>query len=297
MKQALGNLHVLKTGPGTSVQDLGRVGFAQFGVPISGALDKRSFLWVNHLLRNKASDAVLEICQPGLKVQFDTPTQICFAGAKAVILLNGAPISGYSPVQIQANDQLEIGAFLQGSVLYLGIKNGFQSENSMNSKSWFAGITEYGYARKEDLIPYANFPEIAPNTASQVRWDFHWASEQQIEAYPGPEWDLLDFHTKKLIESSEFTVSELKNRMAIQLKELFPNKLPEMATAAVFPGTVQLTAGGKLLVLLQDAQVTGGYPRILQISEESISILVQKKGLEKIRFSLKINANNHGSQQ
>ena len=75
--------------------------------------------------------------------------------------------------------------------------------------------------------------------------------------------------------------------MAIQLVELLPNSLPEMATAPVFPGTVQLTSGGKLIVLMKDAQVTGGYPRILQLEEQAISILAQKKPKEKIKFSLK----------
>jgi allophanate hydrolase subunit 2 len=48
--------------------------------------------------------------------------------------------------------------------------------------------------------------------------------------------------------------------MGIQLTELLENKLPELPTNPVFPGTVQLTSGGKLVILLQDAQVTGGYP-------------------------------------
>ncbi len=287
MIRDIGYLKVWKTAPGTSVQDLGRVGFAQYGVPCSGALDLRSLLWVNHLLKNKESDAVLEICQPGLRVKFDAPTLMCLAGAKADVILNGAVISSYGILEIRRHDQLEIGAFHQGSVLYLGIKNGFQSENIMNSRSWFAGITKSAYALKADRIPYFTNQEVPSFTASKVKWDFNWTSEQIIEAYPGPEWDLLDHNSKELIESSEFTISELKNRMAIQLTELLPNTIPEMATAAVFPGTVQLTSGGKLMVLMKDAQVTGGYPRVLQISEESIFILAQKKALKKIKFRVK----------
>lgn len=287
MIRDIGYLQVLKTGPGTSVQDLGRVGFAEYGVPCSGALDLRSLLWVNHLLRNKESDAVLEICQPGLRIQFDAPTLICLAGAKAAVILNGAVISSYCILEIRRYDQLEIGAFHQGSILYLGIKNGFQSENIMNSRSWFERITNSGCALKGDQIPYFTNQEVPSFTASKVKWDFNWAMEQIIEAYPGPEWDLLDRHSKELIESSEFTISELKNRMAIQLTELLPNTILEMATTAVFPGTVQLTSGGKLIILLKDAQVTGGYPRVLQISEESIYILAQKKALKKIKFLIK----------
>jgi len=74
--------------------------------------------------------------------------------------------------------------------------------------------------------------------------------------------------------------------MAIQLEEPFPNQLSEIYTAPVYPGTVQLTPGGKIICLLSDAQVTGGYPRILQIHEEDIRKLAQKKPGITIKFKL-----------
>jgi len=286
MIRDIGYLKIMRTGPGTSVQDLGRVGFAQYGVPVSGGLDMRSLSWVNHLLKNKASDAVLEICQPGMKIQFDSPTLIYLAGTKAEIKLNEQLISSYGILEIQENDLLEIGAFLQGSVLYLGIKNGFQSEKIMNSRSWFTGITTSDFAKKGDQIPYFTNQEVPSYTASKAKWNFNRFAEGIIAVYPGPEWELLDHKSRILIESLEFTISNLTNRMAIQLTELLPNSIPEMATAPVFPGTVQLTSGGKLIILMKDAQVTGGYPRILHVSEEALSILAQKNPQQKIRFRL-----------
>ncbi|PZX54172.1 5-oxoprolinase subunit C family protein [Algoriphagus chordae] len=284
MIQATGYLKIVKTGPGTSIQDEGRTGFAQYGVPHSGALDSQSYRWVNHLLRNHIDAAVLEICQPGLKIKFDSATEICFAGAKTAVKLNGQVISSAGIQEIRANDHLEIGAFQEGSILYLGIKKGFQSEKIMNSRSWYMGVTSSDYAKKGDLIPYFTNHSPSCYTASKVKWDFVWAQERRIKVYPGPEWDLLNMENRELIESMEFTFSELKNRMAIQLAELLPNSLPEMETAPVFPGTVQLTSGGKLLVLMKDAQVTGGYPRILQLSEEAIAILAQKNPHQKFKF-------------
>tara|TARA_R110002020_G_scaffold167608_6_gene356012 strand:- start:138 stop:998 length:861 start_codon:yes stop_codon:yes gene_type:complete len=284
MIQDFGYLKIIKTGPGTSIQDEGRLGFASFGVPNSGALDLRSYSWVNHILRNQTNDAVLEICQPGLKIQFDSTTFICLAGAKAEVKFNGYLISSFGIVEIQANDQLEIGAFHLGSVLYLGIKNGFQSEKIMNSRSWFQGISSDSFAKNGDQIPFFTNPEFPKSTASKPKWDFLWAQEYSIEVYPGPEWSLLDPEDQKNIQAKEFTISNLKNRMAIQLLEFFPNSLAEMATAPVFPGTVQLTPGGKMIVLMKDAQVTGGYPRILQVTEEGQAILAQTKPQQKIRF-------------
>jgi allophanate hydrolase subunit 2 len=74
--------------------------------------------------------------------------------------------------------------------------------------------------------------------------------------------------------------------MGIQLEELFSNKLPDLPTNPVFPGTVQLTPSGKIIVLMRDAGVTGGYPRILQLTEDSINRLAQKKTGDSISFQL-----------
>ncbi|MCE7054521.1 allophanate hydrolase [Algoriphagus sp. AGSA1] len=287
MRDSIGYLTILQTAPGTSVQDLGRKGFAQYGVPLSGALDRRALLWVNHLLKNNPSDAALEICNPGLKVSFGSPTIICLAGAEAKVLLNRQEISCYGIQAIHRGDLLEVGEFHQGAVIYLGIKQGIQSKEIMGSRSWYQGITTSVYAKKAAQIPYLSFPLAPESTASKAKWNLHWAEEVVIEAFPGPEWVQMDKKSQMLVESVYFTLSNLKNRMAIQLNEPVPNSIREMATAPVFPGTVQLTSGGKLIILMRDAQVTGGYPRILQVTEDGQWILSQKKVGQKIRFLLK----------
>lgn len=71
-----------------------------------------------------------------------------------------------------------------------------------------------------------------------------------------------------------------------QLTEVLKNTLPPILTSAVFPGVVQLTPSGKLIVLMRDCQVTGGYPRILVLTETAVSRLSQKIEGEKIQFEL-----------
>ena len=278
-------LKILKTGPGTSVQDLGRIGYSQFGVPYSGAMDKKAMTWVNHLLKNKVDDAVLEISQPGFKAVFEAPTLICLAGAKADCTLNGKPAASFGLIPIQEGDTIEIGAFQQGSILYLGVKMGFQTAEIMESRSWYQGITAESSAKKNTLIQYFTPQEIPSFTNSKAKWNTSGFETETFDVYPGPERELLDPKSQKVLSEGTFTISNLKNRMAIQLDELIPTSLPEMATAPVFPGTVQLTSGGKLIALVRDAQVTGGYPRILQLPEESLSAFAQKRTNQKIRFS------------
>ena len=74
--------------------------------------------------------------------------------------------------------------------------------------------------------------------------------------------------------------------MAYKLEELLQGHEVSMLTSATMPGTVQFTPAGKLMVLMKDGQTTGGYPRILQLSDKSVSILAQKKFKDVVSFTL-----------
>ena len=74
--------------------------------------------------------------------------------------------------------------------------------------------------------------------------------------------------------------------MAYQLFPLIKNNLKPILTGPVLPGTIQLTPSGQLIVLMRDCQTTGGYPRVLQLTESAINLLSQKKERDKIKFKL-----------
>ncbi len=280
-------LNLIRTGPGTKIRDLGRTGLAQFGVPESGPGDLEAFLWNNHLLKNSPGDAQLEIQQPGLKLQFEQACQICISGASSTIKLNGKNIVCIGVIEIQEGDLLEIGKFLRGSLIYLGIRGGFQTQEILGSRSQLNGITDAASITKGVKIPFfTNLSNPVKTTFSHPKWDNSYLEKEEIKVYPGPEWYLLDPNAQKMLLSRDFHISSMKNTMAIQLEELVSNQISDILTAPVYPGTIQLTSGGKLLVLQQDAQVTGGYPRVLQIDEKDLRVIAQKAPGQKIRFQL-----------
>ncbi|MEN2284099.1 biotin-dependent carboxyltransferase family protein [Algoriphagus sp. SE2] len=287
MKTETSYFTILKTGPGTSIQDLGRTGFGQYGVPISGVMDTVSMKWINHLLKNAENEAVIEISQPGFKIKFEAPVIICIAGAKSATSINGLNVTSEGLLSIENGNILEIGSITVGARVYLGIKNGINIPKALNSKSCYPGITELGMLKKGNQIPYFSTKSDLENSRAKVKFPRDWMESSVIEVYPGPEWKALNRKTQSRILNTRFTLSNQQNRMAFQLEELITNQLEELATSPVFPGTVQLTSGGKMIVLMKDAQATGGYPRILQLSEDSISQLAQKKPKDKITFILK----------
>jgi biotin-dependent carboxylase-like uncharacterized protein len=286
MIRDIGFLEILKTNPGTSIQDLGRIGLGHWGVPIAGVMDQRSFKWINHLLKNKPNAAILEILQPGFKCRFDSYITIGLSGAKAEIRKNGE-LTSFTLIKIVPGDELEIGKFLLGSIVYMGITQGFQTEVILSSRSNYPKITNKGILSKGDKIPFFTTQSLSEETFASVRLKTAWLEESILEVYPGPDFEAFSNDNKTQLFNSKFTISTLANRMAFQLEELLPNSIPERLTAPVFPGTVQLTSGGKLIILMRDAQTTGGYPRILQVAQESLAILAQKKPGHQVKFQLK----------
>ena len=280
-------IYFIQPGLMSSIQDLGRFGSAQYGIPYSGAMDRYALAQVNFILRNPKGAAVLEMAHTGPEFVFERATRIVFAGAEADILLNGKPVKYGQVTEIQEDDHVLVKKIRKGQWLYMGIQGGFESESISGSKSWYKGISVRHKVAKGDSICYLSeeerfYPPV--ETKAKIRSD--WFRPNQIQVYPGPEWHKLPQLLHNRILKKAFTISEHINRMAYQLEEEIANELTPILTAPVYPGTIQLTPSGKLIILMRDCQVTGGYPRILHVDNISLNILSQKRAGEKINFSL-----------
>ena len=285
MSQIQGKAVLLRCPPGSSLQDEGRMMGTQFGIPSSGAMDQFSYRWANHLLKNKSNALALEMAQPGLRIQFDQACKISLAGARVVVKVNQETLTNPAIISIAAADILEVGGFQSGSRLYLCIQGGFQVDQFLGSGSDFESVTIPSKRSSNDCLSYFSFPQSLP-IGAKPKWGTTWFESAEIRAYPGADWSHLSAEQQHQIQSITFHLSKFSNRMGIQLEELIPNQLEDLPTNPVFPGTVQLTPGGRIIVLMRDAGVTGGYPRILHLSEEGQSKLAQKKVGEPIRFQL-----------
>jgi allophanate hydrolase subunit 2 len=248
-------------------------------------MDLKSYQWANHLLQNPPQSVSLEFSQPGLQITFDQQTFISLAGGQAEVFVNEQPIYNPSLICITPGDVLKIGAFQKGQYFYLCIAGGFITETYLDSGSDFESVTESASKKTGETLFYKPRPKILDQKA-KVKWNSSWFDSPIIEVHPGPDWSLLTSGQQMELKSRTFQLSKNRSRMGIQLEELYANKLPDLPTNPVFPGTVQLTPSGKIIVLMRDAGVTGGYPRILQLTEDSINRLAQKKTGDSISFQL-----------
>jgi biotin-dependent carboxylase-like uncharacterized protein len=281
-------LKVLKGGFFTSIQDKGRSGFANIGVPISGVMDSYSADLANTILNNNLEDAVLEITLGACSFQFLEKTFICISGGNFSPTINDASIQLNKRIAVNENDVLSFGKVNFGVRCYLAVKDGFLSEKKLNSSSFYQNITKNSFIKKGDVLSFLTIENNFINSNTFTKVTQNHFNNSEIECFKGPEFDELNQHQKEKLAIQTFSISNDNNRMGYKLNEILENNLPQILTSAVLPGTVQLTPSGKLIVLMRDCQVTGGYPRILQLTENSINIIAQKKVSDNFTFIVNI---------
>ncbi|HSI78932.1 MAG TPA: biotin-dependent carboxyltransferase family protein [Lunatimonas sp.] len=285
MRSSKGELTFLKAGPFTSVQDAGRFGHANFGIPTAGYMDVTSAGIANLLLGNQACAPCLEIFAGKVALKIDQPCLLVASGADADIQVGGQVVRTHQPFTIKAGEMLEISPFRSGQWLYLALAAKIETPERLGSRSFYFPITSQSRFLDGDKVNIlVRDPNYSPtNSRVSIR---HWKLVRSLDVFAGPEFHLLSKDNQEALLHTTYTLSSKLNRMGIQLNEPIEHNLPEILSAPVFPGSVQLTPSGKLIVLMRDAQVTGGYPRILQLTETSISLLAQKRPGESVRFSL-----------
>lgn len=281
----MGRLIIQKPGLFTSIQDEGRYGFRRYGVPVSGAMDQQSAGLANLLVNNGPEEGVMEITMHGPEIQLEADGLLAITGADLSPGLDGHPIPMNTPVFFEKGQRLTCGRPRYGIRAYLAVHGGLKSPKVLASRSQYYPVTATKRLHMGDTIALKNYKNATKPHAS-VKVDTTHFSTEQLEVYVGPELTLLSKKEQSLLFEERFTIGT-NNRMGYQLQPDadLSNNL-SIITAPVIPGTVQLTPSGKLIVLMRDGQVTGGYPRVAQLSRESINRLAQKTNGETIEFSL-----------
>lgn len=286
-------IEVLQPGLFSTIQDLGRYGFLKYGVPLSGTMDGYASKIGNLILNNPVDSAVLEITQMGPKLKFNAKAKLVITGADLSPWINKIPLANNTIYSINCGDVLSFGKRKSGCRAYLSIGGGFKTSESLGSKSWYEGISDFSKLTTGMSLAFENTAFSYSDTFAGVKINSEYLEQKALQVFPGPEYGLLSAKERELLAVNEFSVDKKNNRMAIQLQESFENDLNPIVTGPVIPGTVQLTPSGNLIVLMRDCQTTGGYPRIFQLSDQAMNVLSQKVLGDKILFQLEATYLKH----
>ena len=279
-------IKVIASGLYTSLQDLGRFGYRNLGVPVSGAMDLQAAVAANLLLGNDPQRTVMEITASGPVLEFEMPAMIAISGASFAPQLNGFGLAMNKSVQIPSGGVLSFGSPTRGLRAYVAIQGGFHSEKVLGSASYYEGITSRSKLKRGAILEFnSDAKEISPFETSEIETAINF-DVTEIQVTKGPEFDRLSNATQSTLMDNSFTVGPKSNRMAYFLNHSEGISAKEIITAPVQPGTVQLTPSGRIIILTRDAQTTGGYARILQLTEPALNILAQKRAGMSLRFKM-----------
>ena len=273
-------IKVIQPGLFTTIQDGGRHGFRNIGIPTSGFMDQESAWAANELVKNNKDESLLEVTLTGPTLIFNCNCVISITGGDFNPLINNLPVKMYQSINVSTGDILKLNNTINGARSYIAISGGLNVKSLFGSKSFFSNISDSYHLKKGDEI------KVSKKSESQIlKWDkLKFNLNRFMKVFRGPEYDLLSSNSKKKLFKNEFTINT-NNRMAYNLEEKLQVDIKTIISSPVLPGSVQLTPSGKIIILHRDCQTTGGYPRILQLDTNSLNNLSQLKSNDKIKFS------------
>jgi len=292
MKQ-IPSLEVLQPGVLTTVQDLGRYGFSQFGVPPSGALDAFSLRVGNLLVGNPEGNACLEITLMGLKLKVLREIVIAITGGDLSPTLNGEGLEMWKTHLVIEGDLIEFKGVRRGCRAYLAICGGFDVPPLMESKSTYLSGKFGGYEgrplRRGDIL----FTSDVPVSWGRLGLRFPKEAIPSIEKEAilrvilGPQDDQFTERGMKTFSSSLYRVTPQCDRMGLRLDgpqiERQPDVEESIISEGLIPGSIQVPGDGKPIIILTEL-VTGGYTKIATVISTDLPKVAQLKPGDRVRF-------------
>ena len=278
---------VLKSALQTTVQDLGRRGHRHLGVPQGGAMDPLALTIGNYLLGNAANCAALELCMPPAQLRFEVPCAIALTGAECFARLDDVPLELGRRVEVEAGQILLLGAPSKGFRAYLCVAGGIEVPAVMGSRSTdlqaSIGGLEGRLVRRGDALQIAR--SIRRREARPAA--LLPALGNSIRVMPGREFGEFDAESRGRFLTAAWRIGNQSNRMGYRLEgtALVRSRGEELKSHAVFPGFIQVPPGGAPIVLMADAQATGGYPRIATVIAADLWRLAQIRPGASVRFT------------
>lgn len=280
-------IKVISPGISITIQDKGRFGFAHYGIPAAGAMDLQSLRLANAIVNNELHTAGLEINYGSVRLEFLIDCKICVSGANFSPQINGKAIAINKRIDVSSGSIITLGKRVYGCRMYLAIQGGINVEKVFGSRSFYKGVTTKSILQKGDLIKiFSSKNSLLIKNYSRFKVDLDHFNSSELLCFKGPEFNLLTREQQNKLINFPFTISTKNSRMGYMLSEKLKNELPTMLSSGVFPGTVQLTPLGNLIILMRDCQVTGGYPRVLQLTENAVNKLAQKFTNDIIKFRI-----------
>lgn len=284
------SLEVIKAGLLESVQDLGRMGYANAGFPVRGVMDFYSTLLLNILLDNDWNEAVIEINLMGGEYEFKESNLFAIGGANMQAKLNNTPLESYQVYEAKKGDRIQFGFFKYGVVGYFALAGGFDVPIFKGSKSSDLKLECGGYHGRKlmagDILEFKNPKRSLPQLHLRKYRD--WLEESRTRAFRvilGPQDSHFSKEQQQIFFQTNYIITPQSNRMGLRLKgEAICRKKMSMYSDGIAFGSIQIPDDGQPIILMADRQSTGGYPKIGNVISYDLPRLAQTRFQSQIHF-------------
>lgn len=280
-------IRVVAAGPLTTVQDLGRPGYAAIGVSGSGALDRGAIRLANRIIGNPEGAAGLEISAGGFSASFDTDAWIAVTGAWGDVRVAGQPIDPNHPVAVPAGSLLGIGPARSGLRYYLAVRGGIDVPPVLGSRSRdvLSGIGPAPVA-DGDLLPVGEQPTLPVPSFDIAPWSPPPLGAVEVPLLVGPREDWFPDAALDQLFATTWTFGAASNRVGARLEGPPLRRVDrgELPSEGMVAGAIQVPPSGQPTVLLADHPVTGGYPVIAVVASAALDVFAQLRPGQQLRF-------------
>lgn len=282
------SIHIDQPGFATTVQDQGRIGYYNVGIPQSGAMDSLSADMANAVVGNHANAAVLECTYVGPQFTVSEPVRIGVAGAPVEVKINGESAPQWEPLDLQSGDTVSFGVIKGGTRYYIAVAGGIDVPVVLGSRSTYGlgGLGGFGGRKLEagDELPVGNEPT---GQLARIPEPLRPAYPRSVEirVIRGLYDHRLGPEGRENLYQAEWTLTPVADRIGLRfsgpgvtwqerVQPFGAGSDPSNIVDAGYPvGSIQIPGGTEPIILHRDAVSGGGYAMVATVISADMDML------------------------
>lgn len=286
----MSSIDVMNGGILTTIQDSGRYGYQELGIPTSGVMDDYNYRLANILVGNNLDEAVLEMTYFGPTLKFNEDLTLAITGSDMNPKINGIAAPMFETIKVKAGDTLQFGKVNEGVRGYIAFGGSIDvplvnGSKSTHIKTKMGGMSGRALKAKDTLDIKKSKEKTMRRIPEKYLPKFNHCNVLRVVLGPQD-----DYFTEKgihdLCKSGGYQVTKDFDRMGIRLKgtAIEHKETADIISDGTNFGSIQVPANGQPIILVADRQTTGGYTKIANVITPDLPKLAQVSFLDKILF-------------
>ncbi|WP_299014243.1 biotin-dependent carboxyltransferase family protein [uncultured Photobacterium sp.] len=291
----MATLEVIQPGMLTLIQDVGRLGVGGQGLSQGGAMDLHAYCWSNYLVGNEMDCPQLEITLGQAQFEAHGDMVCAIAGADMAATLDGMPIAPWQSFLVKDGQVIKFHHSREGLRAYLAVKGGFNVPKVLGSSSTVVrngvgGVKPGMPLQKGDCLVVRNGVDLLPEKCfksliTPARFIPDYRQQLQLRVIESYQCDHFLKASKQHFYQGVYKVTQQTDRMGCRFEG--PKVLGGsngIISEGIAYGAIQIPPNGQPIVLLNDRQTLGGYPKLGCIARIDMSRLAQARPGQEVQF-------------